>query len=38
MEAMQEKIEQGLRAEKKQKKKELKARMKAERTSFWAGR
>ena len=36
MEAMQAKIEKGLRAEKRKKKKELKAKIKAERTSFWA--
>ena len=36
MEAMQKKIERGLRAEKRKKKKELKAKIKAERTSFWS--
>ena len=35
-EAMEKKIEKGLRAEKRKKKKELKKRIKAERTSFWA--
>lgn len=34
-EAMEKKIERGLRAEKRKKKKELKKRIKAERTSFW---
>lgn len=36
MEAMQKKIERGLRAEKRKKKKDLKKRIKAERESFWA--
>ena len=35
-EAMEKKIEKGLRAEARKKKKELKKRIKAERTSFWA--
>ena len=35
-EAMEKKIERGLRAEARKKKKELKKRIKAERTSFWA--
>ena len=35
-EAMEKKIERGLRAEKRKKKKELKKRITAERTSFWA--
>lgn len=34
-EAMEKKIERGLRAEARKKKKELKKRIKAERTSFW---
>ena len=36
MEAMQKKIERGQRAEARKKRKELKKKIKAERTSFWA--
>ena len=36
MEAMQKKIERGLRVEAREKKKEFKKKFKAERTSFWA--
>ena len=35
MEAMEKKIEKGLRAERRKKKKELKKKIKAERVSFW---